>query len=246
MGMDTYYETQGRKSKMKRIRTILCSFLVCLMAILAIPTAVSAASKAPSCPKKQTIEYEKQGYHTPGQKDDHVGLAGIINVKNLSESAQILTLKSSNKKFSLEVEESNTIVISAFCDELKNGDKTNVRIKVKQDGKTYSFTCAVTFKKASCFQSFKIGNKDYVKRVNGYWMTGDKVAKKNNVKIKIVPKKGYKIDSIGVIYIKNGKNFERKVKNGKTVSLKNAVSLNVSYHSVKEPDNPRIVSLRFW
>ena len=234
---------------MKKITNILCSLLVCLLVVFAIPTGVNAAAKKPTCPKKLTIEYEKQGYQTPKQKDQHAECAGILNVKNLSLSAQILSLKSSNKKFSLSINEIggiNQIVISAYGDKLKSGDKTTVTLKVKQDGKTYSFSCVVTFKQASCFKSFKIGNKDYVKRVNGYWMTGDWVAKKNNVKINIVSKKGYKIDSIELNGYKNGKSFYKKVKNRKTVSLKNAHSITVEYHSVKDPDNYRMVSMKFW
>ena len=42
---------------MKKTRNILVSLLACLFVILAVPTAVSAAAKAPQCPKKQTLEF---------------------------------------------------------------------------------------------------------------------------------------------------------------------------------------------
>lgn len=62
--------------------------LVCLLLVFAIPTGVNAAAKKPTCPKKLAIEYEKQGYQTPKQKDQHVECAGILNVKNLSLSVK--------------------------------------------------------------------------------------------------------------------------------------------------------------
>ena len=42
---------------MKKTRNILVSLLACLFVILAVPAAVSAAAKAPQCPKKQTLEF---------------------------------------------------------------------------------------------------------------------------------------------------------------------------------------------
>lgn len=42
---------------MKRTKNILCSLLACLLVILAVPTAVSAAANKPVCPKTQTLQY---------------------------------------------------------------------------------------------------------------------------------------------------------------------------------------------
>ena len=42
---------------MKKLRGIICSFVACLLVILAVPTAVSAAAKKPVCPKTQTLQY---------------------------------------------------------------------------------------------------------------------------------------------------------------------------------------------
>lgn len=50
---------------MKKTRKILYSLLACLLVVLALPMTASAAAKAPSCAKKQTIEFEKQGHMTP-------------------------------------------------------------------------------------------------------------------------------------------------------------------------------------
>ena len=71
---------------MKKTRNILVSLLACLFVILAAPTAVSAAAKAPQCPKKQTMEFYNayiSGNEMPTEGD------GYIYIKNLSRSAVI-------------------------------------------------------------------------------------------------------------------------------------------------------------
>ena len=81
---------------MKKTRNILVSLLACLFVILAVPTAVSAAAKAPQCPKKQTLEFYNayiSGNEMPTEGD------GYIYIKNLSRSAVITNVKSSNKYY---------------------------------------------------------------------------------------------------------------------------------------------------
>ena len=83
---------------MKKTRNILVSLLACLFVILAVPTAVSAAAKAPQCPKKQTLEFYNayiSGNEMPTEGD------GYIYIKNLSRSAVITNVKSSNKYYPL-------------------------------------------------------------------------------------------------------------------------------------------------
>ena len=63
---------------------------------MAVPTAVSAAAKAPQCPKKQTLEFYYayiSGNELPTEGD------GYIYIKNLSRSAVITNVKSSNKYY---------------------------------------------------------------------------------------------------------------------------------------------------
>ena len=81
---------------MKKTRNILVSLLACLFVILAVPTAVSAAAKAPQCPKKQTLEFYRayiSENELPTEGD------GYIYIKNLSRSAVITNVKSSNKYY---------------------------------------------------------------------------------------------------------------------------------------------------
>ena len=81
---------------MKKTRNILVSLLACLFVILAVPATVSAAAKAPQCPKKQTLEFYCayiNGNEQPTEGD------GYIYIKNLSSSAVITNVKSSNKYY---------------------------------------------------------------------------------------------------------------------------------------------------
>ena len=60
---------------MKKTRNILVSLLACLFVILAVPTAVSAAAKAPQCPKKQTLEFYNayiSGNEMPTEGDGYI------------------------------------------------------------------------------------------------------------------------------------------------------------------------------
>ena len=71
---------------MKKTRNILVNLLTCLFVILAVPATVSAAAKAPQCPKKQTLEFYR-AYTSYGEilTDGD----GYIYIKNLSISAVI-------------------------------------------------------------------------------------------------------------------------------------------------------------
>ena len=157
---------------MKKTRNILVSLLACLFVILAVPTAVSAAAKAPQCPKKQTLEFYNayiSGNEMPTEGD------GYIYIKNLSRSAVITNVRSSNKYYTAS----------------------------KVAGlKSYNLSCAVTFKKHSrVFKSVKIGSKNYAALAKGHWTVRDKgTAPKSKVKITVKTVKNYKVDSIEIFY----------------------------------------------
>lgn len=95
---------------MKKTRNILVSLLACLFVILAVPTAVSAAAKAPQCPKKQTLEFYNayiSGNEMPTEGD------GYIYIKNLSRSAVITNVKSSNKYYTI-IPHQKQLVLTLF------------------------------------------------------------------------------------------------------------------------------------
>ena len=83
---------------------------------------------------------------------------------------------------------------------------------------------------------FKLGSKDLTSLTSGYWMLRyNKIPKKGKVKVQIQTTKNYKIDSITVTYRNGDKYTSKKIKNGAKVSLKNAMSLNVDYHTTVKP-----------
>lgn len=219
---------------MKKTRNILVSLLACLFVILAVPTAVSAAAKAPQCPKKQTLEFYRayiSGNELPTEGD------GYIYIKNLSRSAVITNVKSSNKYYTASKAAGlNAIFVETapgpiHC--VKDGEKTKLRFTVKQNRKSYNLSCAVTFKKHSrVFTSIKIGSKNYAALAKGHWMVEDKgTAPKSKVKITVKTVKNYKVDSIEIFY----KNKSKKIKNGRKVSLKNATTICINYHTTAKP-----------
>ena len=219
---------------MKKTRNILVSLLACLFVILAVPTAVSAAAKAPQCPKKQTLEFYYayiSGNELPTEGD------GYIYIKNLSRSAVITNVKSSNKYYTASKAAGlNAIFVRTapgpiHC--VKDGEKTKLRFTVRQNGKSYNLSCAVTFKKHSrVFTSIKIGSKDYAALAKGHWTVRDKgTAPKSKVKITVKTVKNYKVDSIEIFY----KNKSKKIKNGRKVSLKNATTICINYHITAKP-----------
>lgn len=219
---------------MKKTRNILVSLLACLFVILAVPTAVSAAAKAPQCPKKQTLEFYRayiSGNELPTEGD------GYIYIKNLSRSAVITNVKSSNKYYTASKAAGlNAIFVETapgpiHC--VKDGEKTKLRFTVKQNRKSYNLSCAVTFKKHSrVFTSIKIGSKNYAALAKGHWMVEDKgTAPKSKVKITVKTVKNYKVDSIEIFY----KNKSKKRKNGRKVSLKNATTICINYHTTAKP-----------
>ena len=222
---------------MKKTRNILVSLLACLFVILAVPTAVSAAAKAPQCPKKQTLEFYCayiNGNEQPTEGD------GYIYIKNLSSSAVITNVKSSNKYYTaskatgLNAVFVQTKMTPGSMHFVKDGEKTKLSFTVKQNGKSYNLSSAVTFKKHSrVFNSVKIGSKNYAALAKGHWTVRDKgTAPKSKVKITVKTVKNYKVDSIEIFY-KNNKS--KKIKNGRKVSLKNATTICINYHTTAKP-----------
>ena len=220
---------------MKKKRNILVSLLACLFVILAVPAAVSAAAKAPQCPKKQTLEFYR-AYTSEGELPTEGD--GYIYIKNLSRSAVITNVRSSNKYYTASKAAGlNAIFVQTTSGSMhlvKDGEKTKLRFTVKQNGKSYNLSCAVTFKKHSrVFKSIKIGSKNYAALAKGHWTVRDKgTAPKSKVKITVKTVKNYKVDSIEICY-KNNKS--QKIKNGGKVSLKNAASIYINYHITAKP-----------
>ena len=227
---------------MKKLKGIICSFVACLMVLLAVPTAVSAAAKTPVCPKEMTLQYYRSYINDMEQP---TGGSGYIYIKNLSRNAKITNVKSSNKHYTAtRVKGLNAILVEETQKsqrnmkyDVKDGETTKLSFTVKQNGKSYRLSCKVTFKAHEpVFKTFKLGSKDLTSLASGNWSVRYKnVPRKGKVKVQIQTTKNYKIDSIVVSY-RNGEKFTtKKIKNGAKISLKNAVFIGVDYHTTVKP-----------
>ena len=231
-----------RRTKMKKIRTLLYGFLIIMFLAVAMPTVAEAAAK-PVCQKAATLHYQiNEGGTKVVMESLYIG--------NLSSSAAVTGITSSNKNFQAKKSglASNAIWIGQKSNHnIKDGEKTTINFKVKQNGKTYKLSSRITFKKFDqVFKSFKIGNKDYASVFAGYWGTKTKIAGKT-AKIQVTPASGYKIDKITAYYWHGGENYEdKKIRNGSKISTKDLMYIYVYYHPTKkaayfkEPSNPAL------
>ena len=84
---------------MKKVRLILCSFLALLMMVLTAPVITKAATE-PVCLKKATLRYLKwTNYVVDGREKFSTIAWDPLYIGNLSGSAVITNIKSSNKHF---------------------------------------------------------------------------------------------------------------------------------------------------
>ena len=129
---------QEKNQSEKDKKTFLVSLLACLFVILAVPTAVSAAAKAPQCPKKQTLEFYNayiSGNEMPTEGD------GYIYIKNLSRSAVITNVKSSNKYYTASKAAGlNAVFVQTTSDsdsihDVKDGEKNKNSVYSKTEWK---------------------------------------------------------------------------------------------------------------
>lgn len=225
---------------MKKMKKTLCGFLVCLLLVAATPLLANAAAKAPVCPKTQTLYFERSA---PFKGVDDTSVYGFIYIKNLSSTATITNIKSSNTYYTAYKRQGlNAIQIGTSTKfhikghKVKVGEKSTFSFVVNQNGQSYKLSCKVTFKQhPAVFKSFKIGSKDYASEINGYWQYGAKISRSGKTQIKVAAAKNYKIDFIEIAYKKGNKTFTKKIKNGQKVSLKNAVGIDVTYHTTKKP-----------
>ena len=227
---------------MKKYFKKLTAILVVLVMLLA-SVPVSAQTTRPVCQKATTLHYQiNEGGTKVVMESLYIG--------NLSSSAVVTGVTSSNKNFQAKNSSlsSNAIWVGQKSNHnIKDGEKTTISFKVKQNGKTYKLSSRITFKKFDqVFKSFKIGNKDYSSAFAGYWGTKTKIAGKT-AKIQVTPASGYKIDKITAYYWHGGENYEdKKIRNGSKISTKDLMYIYVYYHPnkkaayFKEPANPAL------
>lgn len=216
---------------MKKIRFILCGLLAFLIITMSIPIITEAAAE-PVCQKATTLHYQYNASGTVTMESLYIG--------NLSRSAKVFGIRSSNKNIQAKV---NGLCYNAIwidrkksSHRIKDGEKTTISFKVKQNGKTYKLSSRITFKRFDqVFKSFKIGNKEYASDFAGYWGTEAQI-KGKTAKIRVAPAAGYKIDKIVAYYWHGGENYEsKKIKNGSKIALKDLMYIYAYYHPVKTP-----------
>ncbi|MDO4343937.1 MAG: hypothetical protein Q4C50_03945 [Eubacteriales bacterium] len=209
------------------VRNILGCLLLCLMVTFCIPAIHSeAAAKKPTCPKKQTVYFADYG----GGWGEPTGYSRNIFIKNLASNAKITNVKCSNKNVFLI---NRGKYISVGDSKLKSGSKAKVTFKVKQNKKTYSLSCTLTFKKNTCdFSSLKIGGKNYASKTTGKLNVQLKLPyKKSAISVKM--KSGRKLTSIKIY---RGQKVI-KVKNGSKAALKKGDIIMIGYKYTKKPSS---------
>lgn len=221
------------------VRKTACIFSICLLAVLAVPGIRSeAASKKPTCVKKQTVYLVRN--NNPYNNSSSYYTTSISNhifIKNLSSKAKITNIKSSNKKIKV-LNGFNTKDVGRFkgitvtANGCKPGAKSKITFKVKQNGKTYSLSCTVTMKKETTrFAKLSIGGKNYASKLSGYSERIVTLPKNKKVKISVKLKSGMKLN--GIYNTRTGK----KIKNGQSVKLRKGDCILVDYTYTKKPTN---------
>ncbi|MCD7883370.1 MAG: hypothetical protein LUI87_06665 [Lachnospiraceae bacterium] len=225
------------KSNFATMKKALFAMVICMMAVLAMPgLKSSAASSKPSCVSKMTAYYYVEN-GTYGLET----YSSYIYIKNLSSSAKISSVKSSNSKFkassvvNTDYTKMNAIEISVKnpLKKITSGTTTKITFKVKQNGKTYTLSCKVTFKLApSPVKTLKIGSKNYASSFKGTCSVNTSLSGKK--KVTVTAASGYKIDSIYAFY---SDGTQKKVKNGSKISTTNLLTLTVYYSVKTKPTN---------
>ena len=224
------------------VRKTACIFSICLLAVLAVPGMKSeAASKKPTCVKKQTVYLTRgdnpytRAYYNFRQN------SSAIYVKNLSSNAKITNLKSSNKKIKVHSGlYANKKTVGRFkgvwveASGCKAGTKSKISFKVKQNGKTYSLSCTVTVKKApTIFSKLSIGGKNYASKFSGYSDRILTLPKNKKIKFSVKMKSGTKLNEIRLV----SKKGVKKIKNGQKVTLKKGDYFVIDFTYTKKPAN---------
>jgi hypothetical protein len=209
---------------------------MCFLTIALVPGLhADAASKAPTCAKKQTVYFEGEVYQ------DFALYSDGIYIKNLASNAKITNVKSSNKKVKATAQNKETfiqrnavMVTPKSTKTIKDGETAKISFTVKQNGKSYKLSCTLTFKKFTTpCKTLTIGDQEYKSVFDGVSsvyvaaLTGEQ---KLNVKMR----SGYKLVKMQVTYADR---TTKTVKNGDTLSMDNIISLEVIYTVKTKPAN---------
>lgn len=194
--------------------------------------------KIPDCVAQQTM-------YAVGSNKNNKGILDIpdcfIYIKNLDVNAKVTDVKSSNPKLKASKREDiDAIEVEGISDahsENLVGVSSVISFNVIQNGKTYSLSCRIDIKeKASPFVSFKIGSHDFARDFIGCnYVTAINYKGKQKVYVEMTP--DYVLDSLHVLYKKNGEYTGHEIKNGSVVDLDDCVFIKAYYHTNRKPAN---------
>ena len=194
-----------------------------------------STSKVPVCVANQTVYARGMD----GATFDNIALPNcFIYIKNLDKNAKVINIKSTNSKIkATKREELDAIEVSGARYSINLlGETSKISFKVVQNKKTYNLSCKITVAKSpSPFSEFKIGSKNFAKYFEGSDNEIESITGKHKLYIKMA--QGYVLDSINLIYTKNGNPKQITVKNGATINFSNYDSIYVNYHTTRKPAN---------
>lgn len=148
---------------------------------------------------------------------DPAAVYAVIPFPKFPKGAKITNLKSSNPRIAIVNYSSyfNNISIKA-----KKPGITYLSFKMKWQGKLKNFKYKVTTKKAvnPCV-SFKLGNKDYVRKFNNQRNVDVRLANNKKMKLRIKTRPGWTIQRI----MKRVDSSATDIKNNSTVSFKKSI-----------------------
>lgn len=193
-----------------------------------------STSKVPVCAANQTV-------YARGTDDifDNIVMPNcFIYIKNLDKNAKVIDIKSTNSKIkATKREELDAIEVSGAGYSINLlGEKSKISFKVVQNKKTYNLSCKITIAKSpSPFSEFKIGSKNFAKSFEGTDNEVESITGNHKLYVKMA--QGYVLDSISLIYTKNGNSKHVTVKNGATINFSNYGTIYVNYHTTRKPAN---------
>lgn len=182
---------------MKKLTTkFMAIIMVCLLVITTVPTGtLNAQAAAPKFQKKIQMRMYKQ----------NAGYTYYFYVQNPTKKGKITNVKNSNSSVAetgVATDWKNRKCILTV--EPKNVGKT--KVSFKYGGKQFKTTITVEKWESPCKQ-FKIGNKDYAKKFEiSDQYNLNKQKKDVTAKIKVTPKKGWKLLKIEYVLGKTIKN----------------------------------------
>ncbi|MCC8044111.1 MAG: hypothetical protein LIP12_01255 [Clostridiales bacterium] len=222
-------------SVVSNFKKALLGMLLCITAVLVLGKTNASAASAPKCVSKQTIYYEAN----PDDLADISPISSYVYIKNLSSSAKIKNIKISNSAFTAtKVTGLNAIAISLNEDSMGSmiselPTKAKLTFTVKQNGKSYSLSCALTFKKnPTVVKKITLGSKNYTSALKSHWFIYANKPSGSTAKLSVTMASGYTLKSIDVTYT-TGKSIT--VKNGAKISLKNLSNITLLYKVKTKP-----------